>query len=169
MKPERNRAAIGTKPSHSRAEPLPEPKPSHSRTKPSHFRTKPNHTQTEPLPDPNQVSRSVSGSEKTSQLRFKIASSSTTLFLWSLHGHYAVTTRSLRGSLRSLRGHYGHNMVYAFTAVTTRSLRGHYGRYAVTTRSLRRHYGHYAVTTQSDFVIASEWIHYIANLSSLIQ
>ena len=49
---------------------------------------------------------------------------STTLFLWSQRGHYAVTTRSLR----SLRSHYGHY------AVTTRSLRGHY---TVTTRSLR--------------------------------
>ena len=105
----------------------------------------------------NSKSRSVSGRRKK-RLNFapKQPLRSTTLFSWSLHGHYAVTTRSLRGhyghyavtavttrSLRSLRGHYGH---YAVTAVTTRSLRSLRGHYAVTARSLR---GHYAVTTQS--------------------
>ena len=115
---------------------------------------------------------------KTAQLRSKTASSnktassSTTLFLWSLRGHYAVTTRSLR----SLRGHYGHY------AVTTRSLRGHYavttrslrGHYAVTTRSLRGHYavttrslyGHYAVTTVTTRSLRSLRGHYAGSTRS---
>ena len=125
--------------------------------------------------------------EKTTQLRSKTASSSTTLFSWSLHGHYAVITRSLRGHcghyavMRSLRGRYGHSRSlrslrghYAVTTVTTRSLRslrGHYGHYdyAVTTRSLRSLRslpwslrGHYActVTTRSLRSLRGHYGHY---------
>ena len=93
--------------------------------------------------------------EKTTQLRSKTASSSTTLFLWSLRGHYAVATAA-----RSLRGHYGHYAVTTVTTRSTRSLRGHYGHYAVTTRSLRGHYAVTTVTTRSLRSLRGRYGHY---------
>ena len=67
--------------------------------------------------------------EKTAQLRSKTASSIQhnsvlVVTLQSLRGYFAVTSRLHRGC-------------YAVAMVTTRSLRGFYGRYG--------HYGHYAV------------------------
>ena len=92
---------------------------------------------------------------------------STTLFSWSLRGHFAVTSQSLRGHIavttRSLRSQRGH---YAVTTVTTRSLRSLRSQKEYifeTEKTLNFVPKRILLSYASDFINVSKWIHYTAN------